>query len=363
MLETDRPHVLREMIYVCRPAGVLSVPGVYGGLVDKIPFGAVMNKGLTIRTGQTHVNRWTEDLLRRIEEGQIDPSFVITHTVPLEQGPEMYKVFRDKQDGCIKVVLKPGACIEEAAMDYQKGNNFPERGQAPRDVRLGWFSVGLGMAELFCARGLARFLGMAGQENLIRFYGVREIATGVGIFACKDNPSSFMWGRVAGDAIDIATLAANVSGNPRKAAIALALANVAGGVTALDVMTARRLSLMKELAAPPVRDYSDRVGLGGPPNEMRGAARSDFEMPRDMQQQPPGMRRTRCTDALADRGRARALAIDEGEEALEVDRLGEVVVEAGLARAPAVVLLAPAGDRDDEHGVAAHRADRARATS
>ena len=79
MLESDRPHVLREMIYVCRPAGTLSVPGVYGGLVDKIPFGMVMNKGLTIRTGQTHVKRWTEDLLRRIEEGQIDPSFVITH--------------------------------------------------------------------------------------------------------------------------------------------------------------------------------------------------------------------------------------------------------------------------------------------
>ncbi|WP_201860622.1 zinc-dependent alcohol dehydrogenase [Microvirga soli] len=107
MMETDRPHVLREMAYVCRPAGTLSVPGVYGGLLDKIPFGAIMNKGLTIRTGQTHVNRWTDDLLRRIEEGQIDPSFVITHTVGLEEGPDMYKIFRDKQDGCIKVVLKP----------------------------------------------------------------------------------------------------------------------------------------------------------------------------------------------------------------------------------------------------------------
>jgi threonine dehydrogenase-like Zn-dependent dehydrogenase len=105
--ESDRPHVLREMIYVCRPAGVISIPGVYGGLVDKIPMGQVMNKGLTIRTGQTHVNRWTDDLLRRIEEGQIDPSFVITHTVSLDEGPEMYKVFRDKQDSCIKVVLKP----------------------------------------------------------------------------------------------------------------------------------------------------------------------------------------------------------------------------------------------------------------
>ncbi|MDB5641547.1 MAG: glutathione-dependent formaldehyde dehydrogenase [Hyphomicrobiales bacterium] len=106
-VESDRPHILREMIYVCRPGGVISVPGVYGGLVDKIPMGVLMNKGLTIRTGQTHVNRWTDDLLRRIEEGQIDPSFVITHTVGLEEGPEMYKVFRDKQDSCVKVVLKP----------------------------------------------------------------------------------------------------------------------------------------------------------------------------------------------------------------------------------------------------------------
>jgi threonine dehydrogenase-like Zn-dependent dehydrogenase len=107
MLGTDRPHVLREMMYVCRPAGTLSVPGVYGGLLDKMPFGAVMNKGLTIRTGQTHVNRWTDDLLHRIEEGQIDPSFVITHTCTLEEGPAMYKTFRDKHDGCIKVVMKP----------------------------------------------------------------------------------------------------------------------------------------------------------------------------------------------------------------------------------------------------------------
>lgn len=107
MLETDRPHVLREMIYACRPAGVISIIGVYLGLVDKIPLGQAMNKGLTFRMAQAHVPRWTDDLLRRIEDGQIDPSFVITHKVNLAQGPEMYTKFRDKADGCIKVMLKP----------------------------------------------------------------------------------------------------------------------------------------------------------------------------------------------------------------------------------------------------------------
>jgi len=107
MLESDRPHVLREMIYVCRPGGVISIPGVYGGFDDKIPMGQLMNKGLTVRTGQTHVNRWTDGLLRMIQENVIDPSFVITHTCDLEDGPEMYKTFRDKQDSCIKAVLKP----------------------------------------------------------------------------------------------------------------------------------------------------------------------------------------------------------------------------------------------------------------
>ena len=107
MQETDRVHVLREAIMCCRPAGTVSIPGVYLGVADKIPVGAIMNKALTIKTGQTHVPRYHADLLRRIEGGEIDPSFIITHTVPLEQGPEMYRTFRDKEDGCIKVVLKP----------------------------------------------------------------------------------------------------------------------------------------------------------------------------------------------------------------------------------------------------------------
>ena len=116
MLESDRPHVLREMIYVCRPAGTLSVPGVYAGMIDKVPFGISMNKGLTWKMGQTHVKRWTDDLLHRIESGQIDPSFVITHTVGLEDGPAMYKTFREKEDGCIKVVLKPDSVKQQTTL-------------------------------------------------------------------------------------------------------------------------------------------------------------------------------------------------------------------------------------------------------
>ena len=107
MLETDRPHVLRQAIMCCRKGGTISVPGVYIGFPDKLPFGALMNKALTIKTGQTHVQRYLAPLLKRIEDGQINPSFVITHVRPLTDAPEMYETFRDKKDNCIKVVLKP----------------------------------------------------------------------------------------------------------------------------------------------------------------------------------------------------------------------------------------------------------------
>jgi len=107
MMSTERAHVLREAIMCCRKGGTLSIPGVYIGFPDKVPFGALMNKALTVKTGQTHVQRYHSALLKRIEAGEIDPSFVITHRVPLEKAPEMYKTFRDKQDGCIKVVLQP----------------------------------------------------------------------------------------------------------------------------------------------------------------------------------------------------------------------------------------------------------------
>jgi threonine dehydrogenase-like Zn-dependent dehydrogenase len=109
MFESDRPHVFRQAIMACRKGGTVSVPGVYGGFDDKIPLGSLMNKALTIKTGQTHVQHYMKPLLERIENGEIDPSFVITHRLRLEDAPEGYETFRHKQDGCIKVVLTPGA--------------------------------------------------------------------------------------------------------------------------------------------------------------------------------------------------------------------------------------------------------------
>jgi threonine dehydrogenase-like Zn-dependent dehydrogenase len=108
-LETDRPNALRAAIQACRKGGVVSIPGVYGGFVDKIPMGAAFNKGLTFKMGQTHMQRYLQPLLERIQQGEIDPSFVITHRLKLDEAPWAYKTFRDKEDGCIKVVLKPGA--------------------------------------------------------------------------------------------------------------------------------------------------------------------------------------------------------------------------------------------------------------
>lgn len=108
-IQTDRPTALRQAIQACRKGGTVSMPGVYGGFIDKLPIGAAFNKGLTFRMGQTHVHKYLAPLTEHIVNDRIDPSFVITHTVPLDKAPQMYKTFRDKQDGCIKVVLKPGA--------------------------------------------------------------------------------------------------------------------------------------------------------------------------------------------------------------------------------------------------------------
>jgi len=106
-LATDRPHVLRQAINACRKGGTVSVPGVYGGVVDKLPFGAVVNKALTLKSGQTHVHRYMKPLLERIEKEEIDPSFVITHRMSLDDAAHGYEIFSNKQDNCIKVVLKP----------------------------------------------------------------------------------------------------------------------------------------------------------------------------------------------------------------------------------------------------------------
>ncbi len=106
-LATDRPHALRQAIHACRKGGTVSVPGVYGGFLDKIPFGAVVNKALTIKSGQTHMHKYMRPLLQRIQNGEIDPSFVITHRLRLEEAPHGYEIFKHKQDHCIKIVLKP----------------------------------------------------------------------------------------------------------------------------------------------------------------------------------------------------------------------------------------------------------------
>ncbi len=106
-LETDRPYVLRQVLRCTRKAGNVSIPGVYGGFVDKIPMGAAMNKGLTLKMGQTHMQKYMPPLLKLIEEGRIDPSFVITHRLPLSQAAEAYPLFVEKRDQCIKVVLDP----------------------------------------------------------------------------------------------------------------------------------------------------------------------------------------------------------------------------------------------------------------
>jgi threonine dehydrogenase-like Zn-dependent dehydrogenase len=107
MLETDRPHALREAILACRNGGVVSVIGVYSGFVDKFPMGAVMNRSLTIRSGQAHVQRYMRPLFEKIQNGDIDPSFLITHRMSLNDAPHGYDIFLNKQDECVKVVLKP----------------------------------------------------------------------------------------------------------------------------------------------------------------------------------------------------------------------------------------------------------------
>jgi hypothetical protein len=145
---------------------------------------------------------------------------------------------------------------------------------------LGWFSIGLGVLELVAARHLARAIGMEEQAELFRLYGARELATGVGILTQED-PTPWMWGRVGGDALDLATLAPGLDGgNPHRGKVGLAMAAVAG-VTALDIICATALARERLRPVPPERDYGDRVGMPRPAAQMRGAAR-DFQVPRDL---------------------------------------------------------------------------------
>jgi len=108
-MTTDRAVAIRQCIIACKKGGTVSVPGVYAGFDDKIPLGSFMNKGLTMKTGQTHMMRYMGPLLERVQQGQIDPSFVISHRLPISEAPNAYKMFRDKQDRCTKVVLDPWA--------------------------------------------------------------------------------------------------------------------------------------------------------------------------------------------------------------------------------------------------------------
>jgi threonine dehydrogenase-like Zn-dependent dehydrogenase len=107
MLESDRPIALREAIMACRNGGTVSVIGVYGGLIDKFPMGSVMNRSITIKSGQCHTQRYMKPLLDRVQKGEIDPSFVVTHRLSLDDAPEGFDIFLNKEDECVKVVLTP----------------------------------------------------------------------------------------------------------------------------------------------------------------------------------------------------------------------------------------------------------------
>jgi hypothetical protein len=150
---------------------------------------------------------------------------------------------------------------------------------------LGWFSIGLGLAEIVAPRALCRALGMEGKERIVSAYGVREVMTGIAILTSHD-PTPWIWGRVGGDALDLATLATGLEGdNPKKENVGMAMGAVLG-VTALDIVCAQRLTDQKSLAAPGTYDYSKRSGFPRSASAMRGAA-SDFETPRDMRNPDP----------------------------------------------------------------------------
>lgn len=163
-------------------------------------------------------------------------------------------------------------------------SRYPETTPGKLAVQLGWFSIALGAVELFASRPLARTLGMRGQERLIRAYGVREIVKGVGLLT-SPNPTPWLWGRVAGDALDLGTLANAYRTSPKRRNLAIAMANVAS-VTALDVLAARQLGAVAHRQEMPARDYSDRSGFPRGIEAARGIAR-DADIPADFRQPAP----------------------------------------------------------------------------
>jgi hypothetical protein len=160
-----------------------------------------------------------------------------------------------------------------------RNNRYPNSTAGQLARQLGWFSIALGAVELLAARKVTRPLGMRGQERLVQAYGVREIVAGVGILTSPD-PTPWLWSRVAGDALDLGTLAVAYRTSPKPTALSLAIANVAA-VTALDVMCAQQLSAIRQRQSRPLPDYSDRSGLPLGIQASRGIAK-DAPIPADM---------------------------------------------------------------------------------
>ena len=173
--------------------------------------------------------------------------------------------------------LSTRSASDVATTSHRYTNSTPGR----LAVQLGWFSIALGAVELFASRPVARTLGMRGQESLIRAYGVREIVKGVGILT-SPNPAPWLWGRVAGDALDLGTLAYAYRTSPKRRNLAIAMANVAS-VTALDVLAAQQLGAVAHRQEMPMRDYSDRSGFPRGLEAARGAA-ADAQIPADFRQ-------------------------------------------------------------------------------
>ena len=291
MLETDRPHVLREMIYVCRPAGVLSVPGVYGGLLDKIPIGAADEQG----PDHPHRPDPRQPLDRTTccagsrRARSIRPSSSPTRSIS-PRGPRCTRRSATSRTAASR------SCSSRTEVAPWLKHEMSRRGgprpaptrendpMPPIPSRRASGCSASRSAPWSCSerRPLARWLGVEKHEGLIQAYGVREIATGIGILTSRD-PTPWIWARVGGDALDIATLAVAVADDSTEQdRVAIALGAVAGA-TVLDVLCAKALTdeATKDRSRLTRRiDYRDRSGYPRAPAAMRGVA-GDFEVPPD----------------------------------------------------------------------------------